>query len=371
MLKKMTKKTKVFISGGIISLVAFLLFVMMVISCVFMAATAVYHVKHAKVDIGFDDLPPILTREIVIAAIKSYEKYGVPTAVTLAQVIQESSGTYPKPNGHFSGLAWHDKNLFGVKGEGSAGSAYYSTREQKPDGSVYTIKARFAKYHSFEESIDAHGRLLASSLYKPRVKNLNSSDSWADALQGRYATSLSYASNLKATMKRYNLYRFDGVRLKDLGALKLGGNFGGAGDAKYNGYQMSGGSSGQKKIAAMAQAPEFRNPYSGRYRHMCEYWVYSVYRRAGFSYRGACCAAKDRDTNAYKKGKIPIGAAIYSGSKYHSSVRCGCGRNAGHVAIYIGGGKVAGSQMPYIMTVESWISVFGYGGYSFGGSRSL
>ena len=34
-------------------------------------------------------------------------------------------------------------------------------------------------------------------------------------------------------------------------------------------------------------------------------------------------------------------------------------------AINLGDGKVAGSQTPYIMDINDWIALCGYGGYSF------
>ena len=101
------------------------------------------------------------------------------------------------------------------------------------------------------------------------------------------------------------------------------------------------------------------------YRNLCEGWVCDTYRKAGLHYSASCCASHARERFAIKTGKIPIGAVIYSSKGYKSGVRCSCGRDAGHVAIYIGDGKVAGSQTPYIMDINDWIALCGYGGYSF------
>lgn len=126
---------------------------------------------------------------------------------------------------------------------------------------------------------------------------------------------------------------------------------------------LSGANIKQKKVVLAALS--YHDPYHEGFPHMCELWVYTVFKKAGLNYNGSCCASHSRDKNATTKGKIPIGAAIYSGGSYHSSVHCGCGRNAGHVAIYVGNNMVAGSQSPFKMTLSQWKSIFGYGGWYF------
>lgn len=101
-----------------------------------------------------------------------------------------------------------------------------------------------------------------------------------------------------------------------------------------------------------------------KYKHKCELWCYHVYRTAGLSYNGACCARAHRDKCATKSGDIPVGALIYSGNNYRSRVTCMCGRNAGHVAIYMGNDTVIGAQSPTRMTLAQWTKLFGYGGWS-------
>jgi len=115
-----------------------------------------------------------------------------------------------------------------------------------------------------------------------------------------------------------------------------------------------------------------RNPYDNGYRGLCLGWVVNMYNGAGFSAcqgQSVCCAAKHRDLFAHKDRNIPPGAMIYSGSSYRSTCTCECGRNAGHVAIYLGNNKVAGSQSSYIMSLDQWTGMFGYGGWSFGGNK--
>ena len=308
---------------------------------------------------ALSDLPKMLTYEIISAAVENYEEYGVPTAITLAQIILESRGSYPLPDGSYSRLAWESKNLFGIKGQGDLGSDSYKTREEKDKNSYY-IQSDFAKYSSFKASIKAHGRLLSSSFYKSKVKDKTSSNSWAYALQGTYATSSTYTKSLKDIMKQYNLYRFDNIKKHSLNALLSKDKFVGTKETFT-----------EKQNRIIAAAKSFKNPYNNGYKGLCELWCYDVYKKAGLSYNGSCCAAENKRLYAGKiPGKIRPGALIYSGSNYKSGTRCEvCKKDAGHVAIYIGDGKVAGSNIPFIMDINKFISIFGYGGWSFSNNK--
>lgn len=116
------------------------------------------------------------------------------------------------------------------------------------------------------------------------------------------------------------------------------------------------------------------SPYNNGYRGWCELWCSHVYRTAGRAYAGSCCADSHGRKYGKKSGKIPKGALIFSGYKrdgtyYENGHRSGtycniCHHYAGHVAIYIGNGMVAGSQIPYKMSLDQWIDYFGYGGWS-------
>lgn len=353
-------KKKIKITIAVLSTIFSFLFLMVIIITVAVTSIAASFAMSKKSQKVPEDLPPILTYEIIRESIISYEKYKVPTAITLAQVILESSGSYPKPNGHFSYLAWEHKNLFGVKGVGSQGSASLLTSEQEKSGEVFQTKAKFAKYKNFADSIDSHGKLLSRPMYTSRVRNKDSADSWADGLQGLYATNLDYAVKLKSIMKKYNLYRFDGVTLATLpGVLKSAENL--QGDEKdLNEIQSR----------ILNSAKKFSDPYHNGYKNYCERFCRHVYEDAGLKYHRSCCAAHNRDILAMKSNKIPVGALIYASNKYSSGVRCtNCGRDAGHVAIYIGGGKVMGSQPTAITSLKDWIKFYGYGGYSFGGNK--
>jgi hypothetical protein len=135
-------------------------------------------------------------------AIAAQQRYGIPAAVTIAQAIDESGWGR-------SVLATADHNLFGIKGAGPAGRDMLPTREHE-NGVWVTRTAPFRVYHNVAESIEDHGRLLATDpAYRPAMASRGRSDAFATALTGVYATDPGYGSSLIALMRLYNLYRYD------------------------------------------------------------------------------------------------------------------------------------------------------------------
>lgn len=345
----MRRKWKWILGGSL--LLGFLFLFFLVIFITIMSTFFSSNNKGGRLDNSYlMGLPPVITEDILIASIKSYEKYNVPTAITLAQLILESGAD------HLSELATKDKNLFGVKyfGTGREGAHfnYYSTGEEI-GGSSITIKAKFKKYISYEESIDDHSVLLVNR-YLPYVENIGDDDSWARGLQrGGYGAASSYADKLISIMKTYNLYRFDGMKMRGLKR--------GARGFKLAG--LSGASDIQKEVVRQAIAGS--DPYHNGYGGLCEKWVQDTYLVAGLHYNGQHCASYSREVNANSFGEIPIGAAVYSAPGYKAGVICSCGRDAGHVGIYIGNNQIVGAQIPFVMTKEEWQSQLGYGGWYF------
>ena len=135
-------------------------------------------------------------------AIAAQRKYGVPAAVTIAQAIEESGWG-------LSSLAVKDNNLFGIKGTGPAGSDELPTQEYL-NGQWVSQAAAFRVYHSVAQSIDDHGKLLATSGYYTRAMAARRSpNAFAAALTGVYATDPTYGATLIGLMRQYNLYRYD------------------------------------------------------------------------------------------------------------------------------------------------------------------
>jgi flagellum-specific peptidoglycan hydrolase FlgJ len=140
--------------------------------------------------------------EVAPGAVAAQRSYGVPASVTIAQAIDESGWGQ-------SSLAAKDHNLFGIKGTGPAGSDPLRTQEYDNGQSVTRI-ASFRIYHNFGESIDDHGKLLATSEYYRRsMAYRQDPNAFAATLTGVYATDPDYGAKLISLMRQYDLYRYD------------------------------------------------------------------------------------------------------------------------------------------------------------------
>jgi flagellum-specific peptidoglycan hydrolase FlgJ len=141
-------------------------------------------------------------KAVAKGAMASQRKYGIPAAVTIAQAIDESGWGQ-------SYLATRDHNLFGIKGSGPAGSDMQPTQEVVNGQAVSQI-ASFRVYHSIAQSIEDHGRLLASGgPYQQSMTLIHDPNAFASSLTGVYATDPSYGAKLISLMQRYHLYRYD------------------------------------------------------------------------------------------------------------------------------------------------------------------
>jgi flagellum-specific peptidoglycan hydrolase FlgJ len=140
--------------------------------------------------------------QIAPGAVAAQHKYGVPASVTIAQAIDESGWGRSK-------LATRDHNLFGIKGSGPAGSDLLRTQEHL-NGQLVTRTTSFRVYRNAAESIDDHGRLLATTeYYRQPMAHRHDPNAFAKALTGVYATDPGYGAKLIDLMRRYDLYRYD------------------------------------------------------------------------------------------------------------------------------------------------------------------
>lgn len=137
----------------------------------------------------------------------------------------------------------------------------------------------------------------------------------------------------------------------------------------YGSLSSTGGSEGpatdaQNKIVEIASSQDTLGSGSG----WCQMWVCRVYRNAGLGDDSRCCASLAAETwmISSDRNNIPLGACVYGYS--NPTVYDGCGRDAGHVGIYIGNGQVASNVGGIrIESLESWIAGFGWKGWGWNG----
>ena len=108
-----------------------------------------------NVELPIEGIPSFITQEMIVGALKAQDETGYPASVTIAQIIQESGfGSYG-PGGEegkgLSYLAYQYCNLFGIKGSGTAGSAFMNTFEMNAEGEIYYTRAGFRAYHTYTE----------------------------------------------------------------------------------------------------------------------------------------------------------------------------------------------------------------------------
>lgn len=138
------------------------------------------------------------------AAVSYYSDYGILPSLTIAQAILES-------NWGKSGLSKDCYNFFGMKWSKDCGCDYkeYKTKEQKKDGTYVTITARFRKYKNVSEGIRGYYDFLQYKRYQ-NLRGVIDYNKACDLIrQDGWATSLSYAQNLKKYIKQYNLDEYD------------------------------------------------------------------------------------------------------------------------------------------------------------------
>lgn len=141
-----------------------------------------------------------LTKEMIQGAQETERMTGVPTSITLSQIIEESSGKY---EGGLSYLAYKGNNLFGVKSFSASDEKIYV---RNSDGLV-----AWKKYDTQYDSIIDHARILNLDRYKSRYSNATSVSDYAQALQdGGYAgNSTTYANKLMSHIDNYDLNQYN------------------------------------------------------------------------------------------------------------------------------------------------------------------
>jgi len=141
-------------------------------------------------------------------AVESQAVTGMSAALQAAQAILETGWGQSTPVDKYTGLL--SNNLFGIKGQGPAGSVISNTWEEY-NGTTFRVDANFRAYKNPAQSWADHKSLLLNgSRYESfrAVMNNSTLGAWALKRAG-YATDSKYALKLIDLIKRYDLKRLD------------------------------------------------------------------------------------------------------------------------------------------------------------------
>ena len=291
-------------------------------------------------------LPPYVTSEMLVEAVRCQEEFGHPAGCTVAQVILESGD-----GDGLSGLAEDCHNLFGIKwvpdeegAEGVTGHRDYATGEEAADGTAYTTVASFTCFESDAACIRFRSAwFLQLSNYRdnPTIRRaIEGRDSglMADGLaDAGWATSHSYAEALRSIIATYDLARLDRATV---GSLASPSSVSGA---------PSDGTLSARQAAVVSACSWVPSPGSG----LCAAWVSDVFEAAGMGYPGG--DARDyywwwcvtSDLSELRPGMV-VAVTTYPSE--------GLGAIYGHVAIYVGGGMVMENVGAIQATpIDTWI----------------
>jgi len=178
-----------------------------------------------RIDTAIDGLPPFITMEMVVGALKAQDEADIPASVTIAQIIQEGGFGKHGPGGDvglgLSYLSFQYNNLFGIKGKGTAGSVSLATFEMTPEGETYYINDYFRVYNTVTESIEDRTELLTTH-YSDLTEDVTNANVFAWRIGRRWATDINYSRSLIHHMETYDLYRLDEMTLTDYHTLTDG-----------------------------------------------------------------------------------------------------------------------------------------------------
>ena len=139
------------------------------------------------------------------AAVAAYPEYKILPSLTIAQAILESGWGE-------SALSRECYNYFGMKWKAGCGCDYkeYETREQRKDGTYYTVKAKFRKYPDAASGIEGYYKFLSGYKRYHNLIGVTDSGMACDLIRkDGWATSLEYSKKLKNIVSKYNLTAYD------------------------------------------------------------------------------------------------------------------------------------------------------------------
>lgn len=145
---------------------------------------------------------------LVPVAQEQQRRHHVFSSITLAQAALESDWGRSELSSKYN-------NLFGIKS--NQASSVLLTTQEYVNGQWITVKARFATYDSWDDSVRAHTQLFLNGTQwdKEHYRSVLEASDYkqaAQALQDKgYATDPGYAQKLISLIEEYDLNQYDSL----------------------------------------------------------------------------------------------------------------------------------------------------------------
>jgi flagellum-specific peptidoglycan hydrolase FlgJ len=156
--------------------------------------------QKAEPDSAADELAsgnPFIDR-IAPGAIRGMHETGLPASIQIALAILESRWGEAV-------LARDYGNIFGLRGEGPAGSVTMDETGTRPGGTV-----AFRRYDDAADSVADHAKaFVASERYRGIMSHASHPENMARALSGVYSDDANYGTLVLRIMKQFDLQRYD------------------------------------------------------------------------------------------------------------------------------------------------------------------
>ncbi|MCF6514801.1 mannosyl-glycoprotein endo-beta-N-acetylglucosamidase [Lactobacillus sp. S2-2] len=136
------------------------------------------------------------------------KKYHILPSITIGQAILESDWGE-------STLSKKYHNLYGIKANHPKDSYVILKTKEYKNNKAYYKKAKFKKYHNYNESIDDHSKLLKygtswnSKQYKEVINAVHFKKAALELQESGYATDPVYTKKLIILIQKYKLDQFD------------------------------------------------------------------------------------------------------------------------------------------------------------------
>ncbi len=172
----------------------------------FRSLSAIADKKGIQLSISNQSSPAEFVNTVYHYSILDEASSKIPAAATTAQAILETGYGKSIPQDLETGQ--YSYNLFGIKGNGPAGSATSWTREENPKSKIWeTVRARFRVYHNYLESIKDHSQFFYDNIkrYGNAFQKSTPVEFVKAIAKAGYATDSKYANKIITIMNYWGL----------------------------------------------------------------------------------------------------------------------------------------------------------------------